>query len=79
MKTIPASIPHTPRVRWHSAMGVLEGTVKRVDIDKNAAGDLIEWLVIGDMIHTLNPTRFSKDHTMRLPETMLAALKLEVI
>ena len=31
MKTIPASIPHTPRVRWHSAMGVLEGTVRRFD------------------------------------------------
>ena len=67
------------RVRWHSAMGVLEGTIKRVYTGKNAAGDWIEWFVIGDMIHTLNPTRFSKDHTMRLPETMLAALKLEVI
>ena len=67
------------RVRWHSAMGVLEGTVKRVDIDKNRAGDWIEWFVIGDMIHTLNPKRFSKDRTTRLPSTMLAALKVEVI
>ena len=67
------------RVRWSSAMGVLEGTIERVDIDKNRAVDWIEWFVIGDMIHTLNPNRFSKDHTMRLPETMLAALKLEVI
>ena len=49
------------RVRWHSAMGVLEGTI------------------IGDMIHTLNPDRFAKDRTTCLPETMLAALKLEVI
>ena len=67
------------RVRWSSAMGVLEGTIKRVDTDKNAAGDWIEWFVIGDMIHTLNPDRFSKDRTTCLPETMLAALKLEVI
>ena len=67
------------RVRWHSAMGVLEGTIKRVYTGKNAAGDWIEWFVIGDMIHTLNPARFSKDRTTCLPETMLAALKLEVI
>ena len=31
------------RVRWSSAMGILEGTVKRVDTAKNAAGDWIEW------------------------------------
>ena len=67
------------RVRWHSAMGVLEGTIKRVYTGKNAAGDWIEWFIIGDMIHTLNPDRFSKDRTTCLPETMLAALKLEVI
>ena len=67
------------RVRWHSAMGVLEGTIKRVYTGKNAAGDWIEWFVIGDMIHTLHPDRFSKDRTTCLPETMLAALKLEVI
>tara|TARA_B000000532_G_scaffold220170_1_gene194455 strand:+ start:874 stop:1110 length:237 start_codon:yes stop_codon:yes gene_type:complete len=67
------------RVRWHSAAGILEGTVKRVDIDKNRAGDWIEWFVIGDMIHTLNPKRFSKDRTTRIPATMLAALKVEVI
>ena len=67
------------RVRWHSAMGVLEGTIKRVYTGKNAAGDWIEWFVIGDMSHTLTPDRFSKDRTTCLPETMLAALKLEVI
>ena len=67
------------RVRWSSAMGILEGTIKRVDTDKNAAGDWIEWFVIGDMIHERNEDRFSKDYTTRLPATMLAALKLEVI
>ena len=67
------------RVRWSSAMGVLEGTVKRVDTAKNAAGDWIEWLVIGDMVHEFNPKRFSEDYTTRLPATMWASLKLEVI
>ena len=67
------------RVRWSSAMGVLEGTVKRVDTAKNAAGDLIEWLVIGDMTHERNADRFHKDYTARLPATMWATLKLEVI
>ena len=67
------------RVRWHSAAGILEGTVKRVDTAKNAAGDWIEWLVIGDMVHEFNPNRFSEDYTTRLPATMWASLKLEVI
>ena len=67
------------RVRWHSAAGILEGTVERIDTAKNAAGDWIEWFIIGDMIHTLNPDRFRKDHTTRIPATMLAALKVEVI
>ena len=67
------------RVRWSSAMGILEGTVKRVDTAKNAAGDWIEWLVIGDMVHERNKDRFSKDHTTRLPATMWKMLKLEVI
>ena len=67
------------RVRWSSAMGVLEGTVKRVDTAKNAAGDWIEWLVIGDMVHEFNPKRFSEDYTTRLPATMWSSLKLEVI
>lgn len=67
------------RVRWSSAAGVLEGIVKRVDTDKNAAGDWIEWLVIGDMIHERNTDRFHKDHTTRLPATMWSTLKLEVL
>ena len=67
------------RVRWSSAMGILEGTVKRVDTAKNAAGDWIEWLVIGDMVHERNKDRFSKDHTTRLPATMWKCLKVEVI
>ena len=67
------------RVRRSSAMGILEGTVKRVDTAKNAAGDWIDWLVIGDMVHERNKDRFSKDHTTRLPATMWKCLKVEVI
>ena len=67
------------RVRWSSAMGILEGTVKRIDTAKNAAGDWIEWLVIDNMVHERNKDRFSKDHTTRLPATMWKTLKVEVI
>jgi hypothetical protein len=59
-------------------MGHLEGTVKRVDTAKNAAGDWIEWLVIGDMVHEKNPKRFAKDHTTRIPTTAMKMLKMEV-
>ena len=34
------------KVRWVSAAGVLTGTVKSIDIAKNAAGEFIEWINI---------------------------------
>ena len=67
------------RVRWSSAMGPLMGTVKRVDTAKNAAGNWIEWLVIGDMVHELNPKRFSEDYTTRIPTTAMKMLKMKVL
>ena len=34
------------RVRWHSAAGILEGLVESFDYAKNAAGDIIPWMII---------------------------------
>jgi len=68
------------RVRWHSAAGILEGTVKRVDVAKNAAGDYIDWLMIGDITSVADgPMR--EGYTCRLAATKshLSMLKLEVV
>ena len=69
------------RVRWHSVDGILEGTVKRVDVAKNAAGDYIDWLIIGDI--TKDGSRYAarEDYTSRLAATKscLSMLKLEVL
>ena len=33
-------------VRWVSAAGTLEGTVKSIKLGRNAAGDMIPWVLI---------------------------------
>jgi len=33
-------------VRWLSAAGTLEGTVKSIKLGRNAAGDMIPWMLI---------------------------------
>ena len=69
------------RVRWHSAAGTLDGTVKRIDNAKNARGDYIDWLIIGDI--TKDGSRYAarEDYTSRLAATKscLSMLKLEVV
>ena len=69
------------RVRWNSAAGILEGTVKAIDNAKNAAGDWIEWYIIGDI--TKDGSRYAarEDYTSRLAATKscLSMLKLEVV
>jgi hypothetical protein len=60
------------RVRWHSAAGILEGTVKRIDTAKNAAGDWIDWFIID-----VDNTR--RGHTTRIPVTSFPSLKLTTI
>ena len=79
------------RIRWASAAGILNGTVKSVDYGKNAAGDMIPWMVIGDIVcHECNsltheshekPYSMNKDYTTRLAltRTNLARLKAEVL
>ena len=76
------------RVRWHSAAGILEGTVKRVDVAKNAAGVYIDWLIIGDITYVehnscKDGSRYAarEDYTSRLAATKscLSMLKLEVV
>ena len=60
------------RVRWHSAAGTLEGTVKRIDTAKNAAGDWIDWFII-------DVDNLRIEHTSRIPVTSFASLKLTTI
>ena len=66
------------RVRWHSAAGILEGTVKRIDTAKNAAGDWIDWFII-DIDNTRRELTAASTQTTRIPVTSFASLKLKAI
>ena len=67
------------RVRWQSAIGTLEGTVKRIDNAKNAAGDWIEWYIIGDVYEVGRGINHRDDYTCRIPVTSFASLSMNVI
>ena len=60
------------RVRWQSAIGTLEGTGKRIDNAKYAAGDWIDWVIID-----VDDTR--REYTTCIPVTSFPSLKLTTI
>ena len=47
------------RVTWHSAAGHLEGCVQRIDLDLNAAGDTIPWIVVDNVSNLVDGCRHS--------------------
>ena len=67
------------RVRWESAAGILTGLVERIDNAKNAAGDMIPWLVI--RLDDRTGQTQAGSHCTRLAglKDYLAGLKLEVL
>jgi len=64
------------KVRWVSAAGTLEGTVKSIKEGKNAAGDMIPWVTISYSTD-MNP----RGCTARFAATdsNLKMMKLEVL
>lgn len=68
-------------VRWHCAAGHLQGVVKRINKSKNAAGEMIPWLIIGDIKHERREDPFPEHHTACVAGTRqsIKMLKMEVI
>ena len=45
------------KIRWVSAAGTLEGTIRNIKLDLNAAGETIPWMTICDVVNKFNNTR----------------------
>jgi hypothetical protein len=73
---VPKSVLVGDRVRWKSLAGLLEGNVSSVDLDLNAAGDMINWITVNFKVSYNWDTH---DAYARIPETMFEQLQFEVI
>jgi len=70
----PTNVLIGDRVRYESAAGTIRGEVVRITRDKNARGDMINWICI----EYHNEKSPSKTSIARLAETALPMMKLVV-
>lgn len=75
--TVPKSILVGDRVRYESAAGTIRGEVVDIDYAKNAAGDIIPWIVIQYDSYDRNGRSVKCE--ARLADTALAMMKFQVI
>ena len=70
----PKTVLVGDRVRYESAAGTIRGEVVKIMRDKNAAGDLIDWIYV----EYHNPKSPTKRSIVRLANTALAMMKFVV-
>ena len=71
----PKTILIGDRVRYESAAGTIRGEVVKIMKDRNAAGDLIDWIYV-EYYNEKSPSKYS---IVRLADTALAMMKFKVI
>lgn len=71
----PKTILIGDRVRYESAAGTIRGEVVKIMRDKNAAGDLIDWIYV----EYYNEKSPSKSSIVRLANTALEMMQFKVI
>lgn len=71
----PTNVLLGDRVRYESAAGTIRGEVVKIMKDRNAAGDLIDWIYV-EYYNEKAPTKKS---IVRLAETALTMMKFKVI
>ncbi len=72
--TAPKTVLVGDRVRYESAAGTIRGEVVKIMRDKNAAGDMIDWIYV----EYYNDKSPSKTSIARLANTALAMMKFQV-
>lgn len=72
--TAPKTVLVGDRVRYESAAGTIRGEVVKIMRDKNAAGDMIDWIYV----EYYNDKSPSKTSIARLANTALDMMKFQV-
>lgn len=73
--TYPTNVLIGDRVRYESAAGTIRGEVVKILQDRNAAGDMIDWIYV-EYYNEKSPSKYS---ITRLAETSLQMMKFNVI
>lgn len=71
----PKTILIGDRVRYESVAGTIRGEVVKIMKDRNAAGDMIDWIYI-EYYNEKSPSKYS---IVRLADTALEMMKFKVI
>jgi hypothetical protein len=72
--TAPKTVLIGDRVRYESAAGTIRGEVVKIMQDRNAAGNMIDWIYI-EYYNEKSPSKYS---ITRLAETALEMMKFVV-
>lgn len=72
--TAPKTVLVGDRVRYESAAGTIRGEVVKIMKDRNARGDLIDWIYV-EYYNEKSPSNYS---IVRLADTALAMMKFKV-
>jgi len=70
----PKTILIGDRVRFESAAGTIRGEVVKIMQDRNAAGDMIDWIYV-EYYNDKSPSKYS---IVRLADTALEMMKFVV-
>lgn len=70
----PKTVLVGDRVRYESAAGTIRGEVVKIMQDRNARGDMIDWIYV----EYYNEKSPSKHSIVRLAETALEMMKFQV-
>jgi len=70
----PKTILVGDRVRFESAAGTIRGEVVKIMQDRNAAGDMIDWIYV-EYYNDKSPSKYS---IVRLADTALEMMKFVV-
>jgi len=71
----PKNVLVGDRVRYESAAGTIRGEVVKIMKDRNACGDLIDWIYV-EYYNEKSPSKYS---ITRFAETALPMMKFKVI
>ena len=70
----PKTVLIGDRVRYESAAGTIRGEVVKIMQDRNAAGDMIDWIYV-EYYNEKSPSKYS---IVRLADTALVMMKFVV-
>ena len=65
-------------ISWSSSAGTLSGFIKEISLAKNAAGDLVPWFVVEDVLNIRTNVRLNCNVLLCATEQSMAMMKMAI-